>query len=188
LFLTTLYLQESRGLSAFAAGLCTVPLALGAMLAAPPSGRAVGAWGVRPSFLLTGLCFVVSAGMLATLSRTTPLPFLLSAYAIFGIGFGAVSAPISTSAVSGMPRAQAGVVSALGAASRQIGVSLGVAAAGILLGNVATRQPAALPAATHPAWWSIGGCGLAIMVLAIACTSRWGLGTTRHVSHLLGEA
>ena len=42
LFLNTLYLQDVRGDSALVAGLCTLPLAVGALIFAPLSGRLVG--------------------------------------------------------------------------------------------------------------------------------------------------
>jgi EmrB/QacA subfamily drug resistance transporter len=141
LFLTSLYLQESRGLSAFNAGLCTLPLAVGSALASPLSGHAVAAWGTRPALLMSGCCFIVSAMMLTPLTQTTPLPFLLLAYSIFGIGFGSVNAPISHTAISGMPREQAGVAAAINSASRQIGLAVGVAVAGILLGGANGVQP-----------------------------------------------
>jgi EmrB/QacA subfamily drug resistance transporter len=187
LFLTSLYLQESRGLSAFNAGLCTLPLAVGSALASPLSGHAVAAWGTRPALLMSGCCFIVSAMMLTPLTQTTPLPFLLLAYSIFGIGFGSVNAPISHTAISGMPREQAGVAAAINSASRQIGLAVGVAVAGILLGGANGVQPALLPQATHPAWWLVGGCGVGILAMAMVCTSSWGMETTRHVSYLFAR-
>jgi MFS family permease len=77
---------------------------------------------------------VVSALMMTQLTATTPLPFLLLTYVIFGIGFGMVNAPITNTAVSGMPKAQAGLAAAVASTSRQIGASLGVALGGHHLG------------------------------------------------------
>ena len=54
---------------------------------------------------------------------------------LFGIGFGMVNAPITNTAVSGMPRAQAGVAAAVASTSRQIGQTLGVAVIGAVLAS-----------------------------------------------------
>ena len=66
-------------------------------------------------------------------SPTTPFTWLFAAYVVFGIGFGFVNAPITNAAVSGMPRAQAGVASAIASTSRQVGQTLGVAVVGALV-------------------------------------------------------
>src|SRR4051794_26728558 len=94
LFLNTLYLQEVRGLSPLSAGLCTLPLAAMTALCSPVAGRVVGARGVRGPLVVGGLGVAVGSLMLTSLSADTPLWWLLSAYAVFGLGFGAVNAPI----------------------------------------------------------------------------------------------
>ena len=185
LFLNALYLQEVRGLSAFHTGLCTLPLALATILCSPFSGRLVGSYGTLPSLLASGTATVVSALMMTQLTATTPLPFLLLTYAIFGIGFGMVNAPITHTAVSGMPKAQAGLAAAVASTSRQIGASLGVALAGtILAGHVHNG----FAEATHPFWWIITGGGVTVLFLAWLSTTRWARDTTRHAAHLLEEA
>ena len=60
LFLNTLYLQVSRGLSPFEAGLYTLPMALAWFVLGPVSGRMVGRFGPRPS-LLTGVAAAVAS-------------------------------------------------------------------------------------------------------------------------------
>ena len=65
---------------------------------------------------------------LATHAR--PSVWLIASYVLFGLGFGLVNAPITNTAVSGMPRAQAGVAAAVASTSRQVGQSLGVAVVG----------------------------------------------------------
>ena len=184
LFLNALYLQEVRGLSAFHTGLCTLPLALATMLCSPLSGRWVGTYGTRPSLLASGTATVVSALMMTQLTATTPLPLLLLTYVIFGIGFGMVNAPITNTAVSGMPKAQAGLAAAVASTSRQIGASLGVALAGTILG---ARIHSGFAEASHPFWWLITGGGVTVLLLAWLSNSRWARDTTRHAAHLLEE-
>jgi len=184
LFLNALYLQEVRGLSAFHTGLCTLPLALATMLCSPLSGRWVGTYGTRPSLLASGTATVVSALMMTQLTATTPLPLLLLTYVIFGIGFGMVNAPITNTAVSGMPKAQAGLAAAVASTSRQIGASLGVALAGTILG---AHIHSGFAEASHPFWWLITGGGVTVLLLAWLSNSRWARDTTRHAAHLLEE-
>jgi EmrB/QacA subfamily drug resistance transporter len=184
LFLNALYLQEVRGLSAFQTGLCTLPLALATIFCSPLSGRLVGKYGTRPSLLMSGTATVVSALMMTQLTATTPLPLLLLTYVIFGIGFGMVNAPITNTAVSGMPKAQAGLAAAIASTSRQIGASLGVALAGTILG---AHVHNGFAEASHPFWWLITGGGVTVLLLAWLSTTRWAHDTTRHAAHLLEE-
>src|SRR3954454_5855339 len=61
LFLNTLYLQQSRGLSPFEAGLSILPMAAMTVVVGPLSGRFVGRVGPRRSLLLGGLGVTGSA-------------------------------------------------------------------------------------------------------------------------------
>src|SRR5919109_549569 len=94
---------------------------------APLSGRLVGRLGARPSMLAGGLAVLAGGLMLTGLAPATSVPFLLSAYAVFGFGFALVSPPIANTAVSGMPPAQAGVAAAGATTNRPGGITLGVA-------------------------------------------------------------
>lgn len=185
LFLNTLYLQEVRGLSAFDTGLCTLPLALATMISSPISGRLVGTHGTRPPLLASGAATLVSALMMTQLTATTSLPVLLVTYVIFGIGFGMGNAPITNTAVSGMPKAQAGLAAAVASTSRQIGASLGVALAGTILG---AHIHQGFARASHSFWWLIAGGGIIVLLLAWVSNTRWAHDTTSHVAHLLEEA
>ena len=185
LFLNALYLQEVRGLSAFHTGLCTLPLALATMLCSPLSGRLVGTHGTLPSLLVSGSATIVSALIMTQLTATTPLPILLFNYALFGVGFGMVNAPITNTAVSGMPKAQSGLAAAVASTSRQIGASLGVAVAGTILG---THMHSGFAEASHPFWWLVSGGGVTVLLLACLSNTRWARDTTRHAAHLLEEA
>jgi MFS family permease len=174
LFLNTLYLQDTRGLSALSAGIDTLPMALVGIVGAPISGRIVGARGARIPLVVGGAGLAGGSAMLAHVSTTTSFTWLFVAYVVFGIGFGVVNAPITNTAVSGMPRAQAGVAAGVASASRQLGQTLGVAVVGALA-VAAVRGPfdAGFASASRGGWWTLSGCGLAIVVLGVATTSRW---------------
>lgn len=172
LFLNTLYLQQNRGYSALAAGALTLPLAATAIVCSPLSGRLVGRIGPRVPMILAGGAVAVSGLVLSFLTGSTPIGVLAVAYAVFGIGHGLVNTPITNTAVSAMPKAQAGVASATTSAARQIGQVLGVAVAGTLTHGAAASS-AGFPAATHPAWWLVAGIGVTVAALGVVTTTRW---------------
>ena len=186
LFVNALYLQQVRGYSAFLSGLCTLPLAVMTMIGAPISGRLVGAYGTRPSLLIAGLCTALSSLLLTQLTATTSISFLLVAYVLYGMGFGVVNPPITNAAVSGMPRAQAGVAAACASTSRQAGAALGVAVAGALIG-LGHARGIAFAQATHPVWWLMAGCSLIIAFLGWTSNTTWAKATAQQVAHLLAE-
>ncbi|MGC2404539.1 MAG: MFS transporter [Acidobacteriaceae bacterium] len=186
LFLNSLYLEQTRGFSAFQTGLCTLPLALMMMVSAPLSGRMVGAVGTRPPLLAAGAAFLLSTLMLTRLSAITPVSWLLVAYALFGVALGMINPAITNSAVAGMPLAQAGVAAAIASTGRQVGAALGVAVAGTV---VAASHAKGLDftLATHPIWWVMTGCGSLVLLLGWASTTAWARATTGRVAHLLDE-
>ena len=188
LFLNSLYLQESRGLAPAAAGLCTLPIAVGVILCSPISGRLVGAGHVRLALVVAGTAIAVAALLLVDLTPDTPLSHLLAAYGIFGVGLGMVNAPITNTAVSGMPRAQAGVAAATASTSRQIGASLGVAIAGALAGaGIRVAHSATFAASTHPVFRLTVGYGCAIVTLGILSTGARARASALRVAPLLEE-
>jgi EmrB/QacA subfamily drug resistance transporter len=190
LFLNTLYLQQERGLSPVHAGLATLPMAVMAAVASPISGGIVGRRGPRIPLLIAGACMVVGCVLLTGLHETTPLALLLAVYVVFGLGFGLVNAPITNTAVSGMPRAQAGVAAAIATTSRQVGQTLGVAVVGALVtSRVGGSIHADLSTASHPAWWTLAGCGVAVLVLGyVATTARANDSAQRTATALNPEA
>jgi predicted MFS family arabinose efflux permease len=172
LFLNTLYLQQVRGLSPVQAGLATVPVALMTVVASPLSGRIVGRRGPRLPLVVSGVCSVTACAMLTGIEPTTPLAWLLAAYVLFGLGFGFVNAPITNAAVSGMPRAQAGVAAAIATTSRQVGHTLGVAVVGaIVTSRVGESLHGDLASASPPAWWTLAACGAVVLLLGVIATS-----------------
>jgi EmrB/QacA subfamily drug resistance transporter len=190
LFLNTLYLQQVRGLSPIQAGLATVPMAVVIVLVSPLSGRIVGRRGPRLPLLISGVCSVIACAMLTSLDPATPFAWLIAAYVLFGIGFGFVNAPITNAAVSGMPRAQAGVASAIATTSRQFGQTLGVAVVGAIVTSGAGESARGnLSAASHPGWWTLTVGGVLVLVLGFtATTSRAGESARRTAAALNPEA
>jgi EmrB/QacA subfamily drug resistance transporter len=170
LFLNTLYLQDVRHYSALDSGLLLVPMAAMLFLFARVSGHLVGTRGPRLPLVLSGPPLILGAVLLARLTPTTSILYLVVTYVIFGVGCGLVNAPISTTAMSGMPLDQAGVAGAVASTSRQVGSSLGVAVTGSI---VALGTGATFVGASHAAWYVLAGCGAAVLVLGYVSTGEW---------------
>ncbi|MCW2746953.1 MAG: efflux rane protein [Nocardioidaceae bacterium] len=175
LFLNTLYLQDSRGLSPLSAGLHTFPLAFSLAITSAIGGRIAGKFGARIPFMLSGAGLATAGLMLTGLTPTTPTWWLFLAYAIYGAGFGLQNPSTSIAAVTGMPPAQAGVAAAVASTARQVGASLGIAIIGSMAasGFVGDDIPHQLAEATHPGWWTIFGIGIGIIVLGWVSTTAW---------------
>jgi hypothetical protein len=75
-----------------------------------------------------------------------------------------------------MPRAQAGVASAIASTSRQIGATLGVAVVGALVaGNVGGATGGVqldFAVASRAGWWVLAGCGAVVLALGMVVTSQ----------------
>jgi EmrB/QacA subfamily drug resistance transporter len=188
LFLNTLYLQDVRGLSALQAGLCTLPLAAMTLIFAPLSGRLVGSRGPRIPLLIAGTAMFAGALMLVRVDAGTSLAWVLASYVVFGLGFGMVNSPITNTAVSGMPRSQAGVAAAVASTSRQVGAALGVAVVGsVLSSGLHGSIQSGFSAASHPAWWVVAGSGLAVLGLGAFTSGRWALSTAARTAYLFED-
>lgn len=180
LFLTGLQLQVVRGLSPLQTAACLLPAAVATIAVAPVAGRLTARRGPRTPLVVAGLGFLTGSLLLLVTTPTGPLPMLLVAYLLFGIGFGMVNAPITTVVVAGLPRSRVGVASALSSTARQVGQAVGVA----VLGSIATvaaggsaRQGVSEGAST--AWVVTTIAGACIVGAAIAATARGGMAQKR---------
>ena len=186
LFLNTLYLQDVRGYSALHAGLYLLPMAAMIVVCAPLSGRIVASRGPRLPLAVAGIAFMASGIMLTRLTTSTPAGWLITSYLALGIGTGMVNPAITNTAVSGMPRSQAGVAAAIASTSRQVGTALGVAVMGsAVLSALHGPLRAGFAGASHVGWWIIAGCGAAILLLAVITTGRWAKATAAQVASRL---
>jgi MFS family permease len=185
LFMMSLYLQDERGFSPMNTGLIYLPVAVGALVFSPLSGRMVGRWGSRPSLLISGTLITAAALFLSQLTATTPVWQLLVIFAVFGIGFSMVNAPITNAAVSGMPTDRAGAASAVASTSRQVGVSLGVALCGSVAGSALATMGADFADAARPLWFIGAALGVTIFVLGFYSTSARALRSAERLAPLI---
>ncbi|HEX6677335.1 MAG TPA: DHA2 family efflux MFS transporter permease subunit [Actinomycetes bacterium] len=142
-FFNTLYFQEIRGYSAFAAGLLGLPVTLAIVVMAPLAGRLAGTRGpglpIAAGTAMAGTAVLLLLG----LQLDTPYGSIWWILVLFGAGLGLVFAPTAASAVAGLPRSQAGLASGILNTSRQVGGSVGIALLGAVFSN---RFRGALPA------------------------------------------
>jgi EmrB/QacA subfamily drug resistance transporter len=190
LFLSTLYLQNVRGLDALHAGLWMLPMAVPVFLCAPLSGRLVGSRGPRLPLLIAGTSMTASALLFAAFEAETSDTALFLGYVLFGVGFGFVNAPITNTAVSGMPRAQAGVAAAVASTSRQLGQTLGVAVVGAVLASGVGSSPyrEVFVTAARPGWWILVVCGVVVLALGALTSGRWARRTADRTARRLNPA
>jgi EmrB/QacA subfamily drug resistance transporter len=176
LFLNTLYLQEVRGYSPLHAGVALLPAAGLMMIFSPLSGRLIGHRGPRPSLIVGGTA-MLAAGLVSAIPAGDPTDLrLLLGYALLGTGLGWVNAAITNTAVSGMPREQAGVAAAVASTTRQLGSALGVAIIGSVIADHVTNVTAgaAFTSAQRVSWAIIALCGLVALTVGGLTTGAWG--------------
>jgi EmrB/QacA subfamily drug resistance transporter len=177
LFVTTLYLQEVRGMSALSAGLSLLPVGVLVVVLSPYAGRLVGSRGPRLPLLVAGGSLAMGGAASLWLGPTTPLPAVISIYILFGVFLAMVNPPITNTAVSGMPASMAGVAASLASTGRQTGTTLGVAIAGTIVASTSTNAGRAFTSAEQGVWWMIVSLGAAIVFLSMLSTGRRGLQT-----------
>ena len=131
-FLLTIYLQTALDYSPVEAGAATVPLTLLMLALSERVGRASERTGARLPMVAGQL--LVAAG-LVLLSFLRPgdgyWVAVLPGVVIFGVGLALTVAPLTNTAVSAVPDAQAGLASGVNNAAARLAALLGVAIAGL---------------------------------------------------------
>ncbi len=155
MFLQTQYLQFVLGYTALQAGLRVGPVAIVLMIAAPLSARLVERVGTK-AVVASGL-LIVSASLviLSLATATSGYGPVLASMLVMGVGMGMTMAPATESIMGSLPRAKAGVGSAVNDTTRQVGGALGVAILGSLLAS--TYRSSLGTSASAAARASVGG-------------------------------
>ncbi len=153
LFLLTQYLQSIMGFSALEAGLALLPWAGIMLVVAPLSARLAERFGTK-LVVGTGLSFATLALLLFSTLPATDISYVtdvLPRMVIMAIGMGLVMAPATESIMGSLPRAKAGVGSAMNDTTRQVGGALGVAVVGsVMLSTYGNRVGEAITASKIP--------------------------------------
>jgi EmrB/QacA subfamily drug resistance transporter len=172
-FLSTLYLQDVRAMSALGAALTIWPMAAEMAVCATLAGRAIARHGARIPALMAGTALAVSSAALTRLTGASSPAFLSVAYSLFGVGAGLVNPVITYGVMSGVPDGQAGLASGMNSSMRQLGQCLGVAVTGtVLAGSLHGTMQSGFLTAARAGWWLMAGCGLCVLLAGLASTAR----------------
>jgi EmrB/QacA subfamily drug resistance transporter len=127
-FLVTLYMQEVLRYSAIDAGLCYLPVTVGAAAGAGVATNAIPKIGTRPLIVAGALLGAVGVFWLSRVPVDgTYLPDILPGIVIMGAGVGLVLVGVQNAANGGVPADKAGLAASLITASFQLGGALGLA-------------------------------------------------------------
>ncbi|MBX6384741.1 MAG: multidrug efflux MFS transporter [Microbispora sp.] len=170
MLLIPLFYQQVGGRDAFTAGLLLAPQGIGVMLSRGLAGTLTDRVGARP---------VTAVGLVITALGTLPFAWagpdtatwwLVAALVVRGIGLGAVTIPVMSSAYEGLARDEVPHASVITRTAQQIGGSFGTAVLAVVLDSALARHhggPAdAAVAFDHTFWWSLGFTVLALVVSA----------------------
>ena len=132
-FFTSFYLQSVRGYTPLAAGLLTVPFAVGQLLLSPRSAGLVARYGAKAPTTVGMLVMAVVVAGYATLGTASPIWILGLMFALQGAAIGVVMPAATAAVMDVLPRERAGAGSALTNTSRQVAFALSVAVLGSIL-------------------------------------------------------
>jgi EmrB/QacA subfamily drug resistance transporter len=167
IFMATQYLQFILGYSALSAGVHTLPFAGAVMMTAPVSSKLVDRFGTK-RVVAFGLASF-SAGMLVAAGTSMGSGYgrVVLTMVLLGGGMGLAQAPATESIMGALPRAKAGVGSAVNDTTRELGGALGVAVIGSILsslydGRIVDRVGGQVPAPALDAAKDSIGSALAV--------------------------
>jgi Na+/melibiose symporter-like transporter len=151
IFLLTQYTQQVLGYSTIEAGAVFLPQSIVLMIFAPLSTRWVHKFGNK-AVVTTGLFILaVSLVLMATFQTDTGAWWVIAVTALSALGMAHVVAPATESIMGSLPRAKAGVGSAMNDTTRQVGGAVGVALLGSILASAFRPKVQDLLHATLPA-------------------------------------
>jgi EmrB/QacA subfamily drug resistance transporter len=180
IFLVTQYFQFIKAFSPLSTGVRLLPVATAVAVASVAGTKLAVRVGNKVIVAAGLLSFAAGLLWTATVSTTTSYTTIVAQMLLLGAGMGLTSAPATEAIMGAVPRAKAGVGSAVNDATRLFGGTLGVAvigsvAASLYSSRLAATAPAHIPApAASAAKASVGGAILASQALARAGLSHAG--------------
>ena len=162
IFVMTQYFQFIKHYSPLSAGVHLLPVASSVGVASVLGTKLAVRFGTK-LIVASGLTLVTGFyAWVATASATTHYGTIAAQMVVYGVGMGFTSAPATEAIMGAVPRAKAGVGSAVNDATRLLGGTLGVAVIGSVYASLyGSRLSALLPAHTparlaHVAHSSVG--------------------------------
>ncbi len=150
IFLLTQYTQQVLGYTTVEAGAIFLPQSIVLMIFAPMSTRWVRKFGNK-AVVATGLfVLAVALALMATFQTDSSAYLVVGITALSAFGMAHVVAPATESIMGSLPRAKAGVGSAMNDTTRQVGGAVGVALLGSILASAFRPHVARPPAGSRP--------------------------------------
>ncbi|MBT0773747.1 MFS transporter [Kineosporia sp. J2-2] len=135
------YLQMVYGVSATESGLLLIPMVVGIMSAAIPSGNAISRTGRYRMYPIVGVALVmVAAGLMSTLVVDSPVALICVYVFVLGAGLGLMMQTLVLAVQNDFPASDVGTATSSNNFFREIGATLGIAAVGAVFTSRLTDQ------------------------------------------------
>ncbi|MFF4284958.1 MFS transporter [Streptomyces sp. NPDC001633] len=160
LFIGSYFLQNVLGLDPLQSGLRVLPLAVMMVLSAPASAVLQRRYGPRRTTLTAMTLLAAGILLLSQLTPTSCVLAISGGFALLGAGFGTVMVTATAVIVRHVPMAHAGVAGGLQQTAMNIGPTLGVALATMLIALTSAMSSTLLALAAVAATGGLAACGL----------------------------
>lgn len=136
IFVLTLYMQLVKGYSPMQTGIRFLPLAIGYAMGTVSSSRNVQRWGTKSVITISFVGMAIASLFIAFWNEATPFLIIGLNVGLLSFFLGNIMAPSLNAVLGALPPSRAGVGSAIGSISLQVGGALGVAVLGSLLNGI----------------------------------------------------
>jgi MFS transporter, DHA2 family, multidrug resistance protein len=144
MFLLPIFMQELLGFTATQSGVALMPRTLVMMVAVPIVGRVYNIVSPRAMIAFGILAFGYGAYEMSHLTLASGQADIIATIMIQGVGFACLFVPLTTVALSNVPRHQMADATGLNSVLRQFGGAVGLAGFATLLDRYATQARAAI--------------------------------------------
>jgi EmrB/QacA subfamily drug resistance transporter len=135
------YFQVGRGYTPTHAGLLTIPLMAGVLVASTVSGQLISRTGVIKPYIVTGAVMLVIGFLgLGMIDHDTSLVFVSAAMVLVGIGVGMTMQNLVLAVQNSVPLSDLGAASGSVTFFRSLGGTIGVSVLGAVLANRVTAD------------------------------------------------
>ncbi len=136
IFIMTLYMQFVKNYSPLQTGFRFLPFAIGYALGNFSSSTSVQKWGTKSVVTMSYVGMTIASLFIAFWDATTPFWIIGVNMGIMAFFHGNIMTPSLNAVLGSLPKNRAGIGSAIGSISLQVGGALGVAVLGSLLNSI----------------------------------------------------
>ncbi len=146
MFLLPVFMQEMLGYTATQSGLTLMPRAAVMMVMNPVIGKLYGKISPRALIAFGVVCVSAGSYLMSQFTLATGTSQIIGAILVQGMGFSCLFIPLTTTALSGIPKHRVADATGLNSLFRQMGGSVGLAVFATLLSRYGTQARAAVAA------------------------------------------